>query len=565
MIGSKGGGVSNKLMTQIPHLIHIRDFCHCLNLVIEDSLKGFPAYIIQFIRKVGNYLNSGQRSQHFKEFQISKGKKCLEVLQYKDERWTSLLECTERLLRLWDDLESFFAETPDRTFHCEFSDPEYKVYVSLLNILVYRLTNSIRSFEKSEMLFDEASRKLRQTFTIYARMLLKAEKQNMEFHEVYQLVFHKLDEAENKNLIADANEFQITFNNFQPSFEASVKKVHEYYDKKRSPNAIDREIYGNARNFISQILVSMKKEDRFPFENKVLNSMEAIYLLKPFDQIAWQSLAKAFDNIITPELELKFSIDLQNFNCKYKSIQERYLSSGMSLVKIWEYLSKDNQFPTLSLLAKALLVIPYSTAPVGSVFSEFRVFKTPYRNRLSIQNLQASILVEQAGGEMKTEMIERYFTMWEPEPQEKEEGINNQPQKEKDDDTNISVKNDNLPELGSLAEVNNLEAEIREEFHVWIAPQLNNLFSQWIGMKNNNQRSFLNNSEEQKNRIYDIYPNSDLEYVRLEGSLKSKPNKPLVLANPKPGIMKPKTSLSPQNTTIDISGKKGEDDSLRFD
>ena len=193
------------------------------------------------------------------------------------------------------------------------------------------------------------------------------------------------------------------------------------------------------------------------------------------------------------------------------------------------------------------------------------MFKTPYRNRLSIQNLQASILVEQAGGEMKTEMIERYFTMWEPEPQEKEEGINNQPQKEKDDDTNISVKNDNLPELGSLAEVNNLEAEIREEFHVWIAPQLNNLFSQWIGMKNNNQRSFLNNSEEQKNRIYDIYPNSDLEYVRLEGSLKSKPNKPLVLANPKPGIMKPKTSLSPQNTTVDISGKKGEDDSLRFD
>jgi len=217
-----------------------------------------------------------------------------------------------------------------------------------------------------------------------------------EFHEVYQLVFHKLDkldEAENKNLIADANEFQITFNNFQPSFEASVKKVHEYYDKKRSPNAIDREIYGNARNFISQILVSMKKEDRFPFENKVLNSMEAIYLLKPFDQIAWQSLAKAFDNIITPELELKFSIDLQNFNCEYKSIQERYLSSGMSLVKIWEYLSKDNQFPTLSLLAKALLVIPYSTAPVESVFSEFRVFKTPYRNRLSIQNLDIWTIV----------------------------------------------------------------------------------------------------------------------------------------------------------------------------
>ena len=93
----------------------------------------------------------------------------------------------------------------------------------------------------------------------------------------------------------------------------------------------------------------------------------------------------------------------------------------MSLVKIWEYLSKDNQFPTLSLLAKALLVIPYSTVPVESVFSEFRVFKTPYRNRLRlrIQNLQASILVEQAGGEMKTEIIERYFTMWEPELQEK--------------------------------------------------------------------------------------------------------------------------------------------------
>jgi len=73
MIGSKGGGVSNQLMTQIPHLIQFETFAIVwILLVIEDSFNGFPAYIIQFIRKVGNFLNSGPSILRNSKFQKAK-------------------------------------------------------------------------------------------------------------------------------------------------------------------------------------------------------------------------------------------------------------------------------------------------------------------------------------------------------------------------------------------------------------------------------------------------------------------------------------------------------------
>ena len=72
-------------------------------------------------------------------------------------------------------------------------------------------------------------------------------------------------------------------------------------------------------------------------------------------------------------------------------------------------------------LAKAILVLPYSTAPVESTFSKFKALKTPYRNRLDVENLEASIIVEQSlSGEafvLRPTMLEKYSNMWKIESQ----------------------------------------------------------------------------------------------------------------------------------------------------
>lgn len=78
----------------------------------------------------------------------------------------------------------------------------------------------------------------------------------------------------------------------------------------------------------------------------------------------------------------------------------------------------ENDYPFLAALAKALIILPYSTGRVKSTFSEFRAFKTNYRNTLSLENVQASVLVEQNfknnGLQILPEMKAKYFEMWKP-------------------------------------------------------------------------------------------------------------------------------------------------------
>ena len=57
----------NQLKGYVSRLVHVRDICHCLNLVIEDALKNIPAYILQFIKKICSHFTPGQRKSKLKE------------------------------------------------------------------------------------------------------------------------------------------------------------------------------------------------------------------------------------------------------------------------------------------------------------------------------------------------------------------------------------------------------------------------------------------------------------------------------------------------------------------
>jgi hypothetical protein len=80
--------------------------------------------------------------------------------------------------------------------------------------------------------------------------------------------------------------------------------------------------------------------------------------------------------------------------------------------------SQELDFPLITKLARALLTLPYTSAEVESTFSKFKVIKSPYRNRLSTANLEASLLSEQFFGvkefEILPEMYSQYANMGKP-------------------------------------------------------------------------------------------------------------------------------------------------------
>ena len=83
-------------------------------------------------------------------------------------------------------------------------------------------------------------------------------------------------------------------------------------------------------------------------------------------------------------------------------------------IEIWSKLAEE--YPLCSKLAKALLILPYSTCSVERVFSSMRDFRTPKRSRLTTENLEACLLSYQAWHSEDVKitqgMLNRYADIW---------------------------------------------------------------------------------------------------------------------------------------------------------
>jgi hypothetical protein len=78
-----------------------------------------------------------------------------------------------------------------------------------------------------------------------------------------------------------------------------------------------------------------------------------------------------------------------------------------SPASFWLYLQDD--FPYMTRLAKAVMVLPQSLVSIERVFGHLKNFKAVKRNRLNAENLEASLLLFQKYGEgsfeVSTEML----------------------------------------------------------------------------------------------------------------------------------------------------------------
>jgi len=270
-------------------------------------------------------------------------------------------------------------------------------------------------FQDPGLLYDEVLAKIREGFLLFSKMLLKKGYQGLEFDDLYKIDFNNLNNLNNLEKVSDFDEFKANINQRYPTLEALIKEVLEMKPKRQS---IIKECYMHAQQFIKRVIISMKS--RLPFEENILLKSQAIFLKeKTFQAEAWRELAFNFPNIITRDKEVQFSEELDIFELNYKAIYLMHINSEISIIKRWEMLSKN--YGCLSSLAKSLLVLPYSSAPVESIFSNFKAFKTPYRNQLSVESLESSILSEQMSlmdqSSLLPQMIEKYFQLWEKKPQ----------------------------------------------------------------------------------------------------------------------------------------------------
>jgi len=446
-VETSGQGVVNRLTKDNPSLIFVGDMCHLFNLVVEEALQQFPAYVLQFVKKICAYFNTGQRSSKLREIQLNAGiKEPLEVLSYKSIRWESLFHCIERILKLWLYIKLCLDET-DSFLKGDINDPEYELYGYLLYVFLHKLTRYIVVFQKSNLLFDQVIDKMREAYIIFSQMLLKKKFQENEFENLWSIPFEEEENVICKERLLTDKEFHDLLNERYPKIVELIQAVKHSHLKNQG---IEKQFYGHARDIILQTIIVLKK--RLPYENKILNQSLVVYLKQVYSIDLWRQLAKELPNIITQESEILFMDELDSFNLRYKNIVQDHKNSGVSIIRRWNILKSD--FPTIYKLARALLSIPYSTSSVESLFSEFKAFKTPYRNRLNVQNLEASLLAEQyfrsENPRILPEMVSNYFNIW-----KKEEAKSNESEKKKksESDLNELNKNESICEVSSFPEI----------------------------------------------------------------------------------------------------------------
>ena len=484
MISTKDAGLANRLQEELPHLKHVRDFCHCYNLVCESALTQFPLYIISFIRKICHWFSFSQRVARFREIQVQENEtNVLDILKFKEIRWSALVDCTGRILKLWKYLEKYFEET-DFPLKDEIKDPEYKLLTQLLYILLHKLNGYNVELQGKNLYYNEALKKIQNTYTLFGRMLLKSDFQDLSFEEVFNVPYKTPNDSKYKEKVASEEEFRSIFlKNYKVCSEllliAKARRV-----------GIEKEFFSIARSFIIQILTTLR--EKLPYQDQLSLNSEMVYLKCDFKLPVWKELGEEFPNIITQENEIEFHEELEKFGLEYKDICKNHLSSEKSIVHTWERLSKE--YPNLSKIAKALLVLPFSTATVESTFSEFKAFKTPYRNRISVANLEASIVAEQyfrnIDPQILPEMVTKFFYIWDLESLSSIQG-----KTEENPKALINIeqlqKNDNNSQVQSNIQLNGTNTEFIVMTSAMFYTLQNELLNKELQIHQNTQASDL--------------------------------------------------------------------------
>ena len=258
---------------------------------------------------------------------------------------------------------------------------------------------------------------MKESYVLFGRMLLKTACQDIEYKDLIAIPFDDRESVKCKEMLADKEEFCNFINNRYPHISNIINTANLKESRKKD---LEVQCYQHIKDFLFSVVLSLRK--RLPLNNTILNNSLAVYLKQPYDIDAiWRKFASLFPLIITKEKEIAYTDEIDSFSLKYKGIIQDHKESSMSIIKRWKLLKND--YPHLVQVVKALLIIPYSTSTVESLFSEFRAFKTCYRNKLNVENLEASILTEQyfrkESPRILPKMLDKYFSMWNTDEKKK--------------------------------------------------------------------------------------------------------------------------------------------------
>jgi len=167
----------------------LHDPCHCYDLALEAALQKLPSNFISFVRNIHSYFqHSPQRQALLNERQSVSQKPILKLKKYADTRWLSLGNCIERLLKVWDDLISYFEHLQTRKsneneFLTLLKQNEFKMKTKIISILILKLNSFNIRLQAHRLEIHQLKLIIHETLIFNINALLKEEKKVIDFEK----------------------------------------------------------------------------------------------------------------------------------------------------------------------------------------------------------------------------------------------------------------------------------------------------------------------------------------------------------------------------------------------
>lgn len=154
-----------------------------------------------------------------------------------------------------------------------------------------------------------------------------------------------------------------------------------------------KKVLDHTKDFIVKILNEM--ETRLFVNEEIFEGHNQVFIQRGWicEEDLWRALGNTFKSIITPEKEEQFEFQLEKFYVKSAEIKATYQDYTGTPLELWIQLR--SKYPHVAELAMAILTLPHSSVPVERIFSKMKDFKTFKRSRLTVENLEACLLVDQ--------------------------------------------------------------------------------------------------------------------------------------------------------------------------
>ena len=400
----------------------MNDISHAFNNVLKKSLKAIPPEIMKIINGISSHFHySTQRSSMLREVLIEEKMKPLEILHIATTRWLSLRDNLECILELWDGLKKYFQKNGTKTEKDYFTE-ENETSLKVLALLVKRVSDYNEFFQNDQLFYNEIIDTLKESYVMMSNSILKKEEKSMDFEKLFQIPWEKNN---NKEILAGDYSHEIkkelvTNKEFKTSFLSSYDSIKECFEKLK-PEAKEKLINASVK-FLYLSLKNMK--ERLPYSNKEIEASLVIFFEEDFNLNKWLGLKDLLPNILKQKkMKDDYVSEVKKLEYSYKKIQNK-MTNGLqkiSPIKIWQNLASS--YPTIYLVARALLVLPYTSIPVERVFSALKDIKNQKRNRLSTENVEALLLGYQYFRSQKleitVEMFDNYLEMKEAKSKKK--------------------------------------------------------------------------------------------------------------------------------------------------